>query len=202
MPIKKNSSELSRKQLQTREAILAAARRVMARTGDLSMDDVAREAAVSRTTIYRYFSNLKILLSEASILPHQQIHELNAEIADQPLQEQLLAVQHHFNVMAQENDTAFRRHLSVVLLESISTGRKLQGARRATAIQSLLEAQAEPLDDDIQARLTVVLSALMGIEAQIVCRDVCDLDPSTSREYLAWGLKMILAGVAATGGGK
>jgi AcrR family transcriptional regulator len=40
---------------RTREALVAAARRILADAGTLSIEQAAREAAISRTTAYRYF---------------------------------------------------------------------------------------------------------------------------------------------------
>ncbi|HYK69408.1 MAG TPA: helix-turn-helix domain-containing protein [Streptosporangiaceae bacterium] len=50
---------------RTRRAIVAAAREVVADSGDVTMPEVARRALVSEATAYRYFPDLASVLREA-----------------------------------------------------------------------------------------------------------------------------------------
>src|SRR3954468_17403674 len=59
---------------QTREAILDALVRVMARgVADLSMPAVARESGVSLRTVYRYFPTKRDLLSQVNVRLDERI---------------------------------------------------------------------------------------------------------------------------------
>lgn len=53
----------------TPERILAAARRVLSADPTLSLDEVAREAGISRATIHRHFASRADLLAAAGIVP-------------------------------------------------------------------------------------------------------------------------------------
>ncbi len=64
MPRRKDGSGLSRDVDEAREQILAAAEAVILRYGipKTTMDDIGREAGVSRPTVYRYFGDREALV--------------------------------------------------------------------------------------------------------------------------------------------
>ncbi len=87
---------LSPTQITTRDAILDATDRLMGRYGfrKMTMDDVAREAGISKRTIYLYFdSKMAVGLSSIGRVVERVQDELRAiEATDQPRLEKLAAM--------------------------------------------------------------------------------------------------------------
>jgi TetR/AcrR family fatty acid metabolism transcriptional regulator len=73
-----------------REAILAAAERVFAKSGFYAtrMADIAREAGVAVGTLYNYFESREVILSDLLSLRHKQFHAtvLAAAVARDPVE--------------------------------------------------------------------------------------------------------------------
>jgi AcrR family transcriptional regulator len=57
--------------------IIAKATDMFLRLGfkSVTMDDIAREMSISKKTIYKYFENKELLISEGTMMVHQKIHE-------------------------------------------------------------------------------------------------------------------------------
>ena len=49
----------------------------------VTMDDIAGEMCISKKTIYKYFDNKEILITEGTMMVHQKIHETIATIVAQ-----------------------------------------------------------------------------------------------------------------------
>ena len=120
---------------KTRIRIINAAKKLMSDNSKVSIEEVAEEAQVSRATIYRYFTNIDLLCTEASLdinfLTPVQLYD---KVKDRPLDECILFIQNYYNKMAQEHELIFRRYLSATLLESFRSKNKIRGARRVEAM--------------------------------------------------------------------
>jgi hypothetical protein len=57
--------------------IIAKATDMFLRLGfkSVTMDDIAREMSISKKTIYKYFENKELLISEGTMMVHQKIHD-------------------------------------------------------------------------------------------------------------------------------
>lgn len=177
--------------LETREHILVSAQKLLHKGIDFSLEDVAKEAGISRATIYRYYSNTEILAAEASL----DINTLSPEnlingLKSKDLENQILEIQDYFNTLAIKNENAFRKYLSVVITSNASKIKR--GARRKKTLELALE-NAEVSAKD-KKDLANLLSILMGIEPLIVSKDVSNLNNKQSKEILKWGMKLILKG--------
>jgi len=180
--------------LKTRNSILNTAQKLLATGKVFSLEDVAKEAKVSRATIYRYYSNIDVLSAEAGLdLNTQSPEEINIQLRDRGTIQKLLGIQEYFNNLTIDNEAAFRKYLSIVLA-SVSPKAK-RGARRTKALQLAFDGEHFDIDKTELTKLTNIATVLMGIEAFIVTKDVCGLSNKDSKETLQWGLQMILKGL-------
>lgn len=189
-----------KQKLKTRFEILSAAKRLMRKSKKLTLEEIAAEANISRATIYRYFSNIDLLIKEASLdIQHPGAEEISLKTKDLAFEERVLYVQDHYNSIAQENELEFRRYLSAVLAESITNSKKVRGARRVETLkQSLAPFKSQMSNADFK-NLINIASILMGIDALTVSKDVCDLNNEESASLLNWGMRMILKGMEIDG---
>lgn len=64
------------------------------------------------------------------------------------------------------------------------------------SLNKTLEPFKNEMNSGTLKKLITVSSILMGIDALIICKDVCDLNNEETNETLEWALKMILIGVS------
>lgn len=182
---------------KTRTKILAAAKELMQEEKAITLEDVAKKANISRATIYRYYTKIDILITEASLdIHHKSPDELLDEVKEMGLEDRILHVQKHYTQLAQKHEVAFRRYLSAVLFESVTSKNKLRGARRVKSLNNVLKPFKNDLDSDTYKKLITVSSILMGIDSLIVCKDICDLNNEETNASLEWALKMIFIGIS------
>lgn len=185
-----------KQKLQTRSEILNSARKLLNEQSRITLENVAEHAGISRATIYRYFSNIELLTTEALLDVHfLSPQELEIEVKGLSLEGSIHAIQRHYNKTSQEHETVFRRYLSVTLMESINSNKKLRGGRRIEALKLALKPFEKNLSSQDQKHLINISTLLMGIDALIVSKDVCGLNNEQTNELLSWALDLILDGV-------
>jgi len=186
----------SNQKKKTRARILNAAKKLMSDVRQVSLEEVADEAKISRATIYRYFTNIDMLFTEASLDIHfltpVQLHD---KVKDWPLDECILFIQDYYNNMAQEHELIFRRYLSATIIESFESNKKIRGARRVEAMALALEPYKTQISKIDLENLKNISTILMGIESIIVSKDVCRLENKQTNETLKWAIEMILKGM-------
>ncbi len=183
--------------LQTRTEILNAARELMQEEKKVTLEDVAQKANISRATMYRYFSNIGLLFTEASLdIHHKTPEQLSDGVKNMSFEERLFYIQKHYNKLALDNEIGFRRYLSAVLSESIVSQKTLRGGRRTEALMKTLEPFRDQFSNATYKKLISISSVLMGIDSIIICKDVCNLDNQETEETLKWALDMILKGMS------
>ena len=182
--------------LQTRSEILKSAQVLLNKERQITHEKVAEHAGISRATIYRYFSNIELLTTEALLHTHfLRPDELQKKVEGMSMEETVHALQQHYNVISQEHELVFRRYLSVTLKESIISKKKLRGARRVEALKLALKPFEGLLSKEDHKRLIHISTLLMGIDALLVCKDVCELNNDEANELLEWALDLILRSV-------
>lgn len=187
-----------RQKLSTRAAILEAAKSLMEKKGEISLEEIAIQANISRATIYRYFPKLELLLVEASLDVHfKSPDELAAQVKTKPLAEKIFFIQNYYNKLAEEHELLFRRYLSSALNVSITSKKKIRGARRVATLEKALSPFKKELSHKVCENLKNICSILMGIDALVVSKDVCGLNNQQSRAVLQWGIQMILKGISS-----
>lgn len=189
--LKKGRKEQKQK---TRDKILQAAHRLQQGGGEFSLEKVAELAGVSRATIYRYYSNKDVLSAEA-VLDMRTLSpdQILANLEDASLEEVFLGVQEYYNELSIENERPFRRYLSVILDEDNQVN--VRGARRVRTLTTALERHQAPLSGEDKRNLIYISTLMMGIEALIVSKDVCQLGEQETRDVLAWGMKTLFKGI-------
>lgn len=181
---------------KTRQKILDSAQNLMTIGKPFSLEDVAKHSNTSRATVYRYFSNIDILCSEAGIDIHTKSPEkLVEECNHLPITEQILYIQNYYNKLAIDNEAAFRKYLSIYLKEDYSNQKNsVRGARRASALILALQPFKRKISKNNYQNLIASATALMGIEPLITTKDVCKLSNNDAKSALSWGLEMLLKG--------
>ncbi|WP_422350770.1 TetR/AcrR family transcriptional regulator [Flagellimonas sp.] len=177
--------------LETRDKILKSAQYFLKKGKGFNLENVAQKSGVSRATIYRYYSNVEILTTEASL----DINTLNSEAIlenyqDKSLEEKVLGIQDYFNRLSLDNEPLFRRYLSAVVIPA--TPKSVRGARRIKALNLALEKENLPSQE--KKDLAKLLTLFMGIEPLIVTKDVAGLSNNESQRMLKWGMQLILKG--------
>lgn len=166
---------------------------MMDKPQSLTLEDVAKEASVSRATIYRYFPSIDMLFSEAAIhLDYKTPEALNEELADLTIPNKIRNIQKYYNKFGLQNEVAYRRHLSVVMLEAIKNTEKLRGGRRIQALKMALEPLKLGMSKADWERLINAAAVLSGFDALVICKDVCGLDDQDATRLLEWMIELVI----------
>ncbi len=182
-----------KQKLQTRTEILKVAKQLMKRTKRVTLEDVAQRASISRATIYRYFPNIELLFKEASLdIAHPSPEEVLASVEKSGLTTRVLNIQKHYNQLAQAHEIEFRRYLSQATIESISSRKKVRGARRVQTLKLAVEPFKTNFKKTDYDRFINSASVLMGIDALVVCKDVCGLTNEQAEDTLSWALRNLM----------
>ena len=180
--------------LKTRDKILRSTQKLLEKNKDISLEDVAKEADISRATIYRYYSSIDVLAAEAVLdLNTKSSEDLYDEVAGKDLEEAILSMQDYYNQLTIDNESGFRKYMSVVLNNNQSD--KMRGARRKKSLMMLLENKAQQLSAEDKENLANIATVLMGVEAFVVTKDVCGLNNEDSKKLLNWGLEKLLESI-------
>lgn len=169
----------SRQKNRTRREILAATRRLLARQQAITVDAVAVEAEVSRTTAYRYFPDADTLLLEAMLEERAASpEEIVGDCAD--ARQRVHLVQRHLLELVRASEPAYRMYLSRALASSVETGeygkRQVRGGRRIPMYEHALAPARAGLGEENFRLLVLSLSAASGMENFIALKDVCRVD--------------------------
>ncbi len=172
---------------RTRKDLLAAASRLLKRGNKITLEDVAEEALVSRSTAYRYFPNIEALLIEAPIdraVPGPE--ELFEDAPPDDPVERLEILDSELNEMISANETALR----MMLAHSVQHGAR---QNRRTA---LIEAALAPARDQFQPAalkaMTKALALVIGTESMIVFNDVLQVDEAEARKVRRWAIRALV----------
>jgi AcrR family transcriptional regulator len=187
---------------RTRAAIVAAARAILDRGDTPTVAQVAQEARMTRTTVYRYFPNQEALLVELSITVG--LDEEFAELLARPLgratpQSRLLEVVDALNRYVAANEKLFRtaqRHYLDTWLAAERTGERAEVQVREGRRLRWISASLAPLHDtepgaDLR-RLAAALCLVTGGEAYTVLRDVCGLQADQAIGVAHWAAQALL----------
>ncbi len=189
-----NSGRTSQK-LNTRSNILTAAHRLLEKGMDLTMENVAKEAKISRATAYRYYSNVESLSTELILhLNLPKTEHMLAKVKKMETPKALLQIQDTFLDFILQNETAARKFLGAVL--SSSDPKLVRGKNRLTALQGYFKSKKTKLSEDELEKIIHISVLLMGIESVLVSKDVCGFNNKKTKETLQWGLEMMLKGAS------
>ncbi len=187
---------------RTRAAIVAAARAMLDRGETPTVAQVAEEAQMTRTTVYRYFPNQESLLVELSISVGAD--EDFSELLSRPLdsttpQARVLEIIDKLNRYIAANEklyrTAQRHYLDTWLAAERAGeggGREVREGRRLRWISTGLAPLRDTMPEADLARLEAALCLVTGGEAFTVLRDVCQLEPDQAITVAHWAAQALL----------
>src|SRR4051812_8072788 len=177
---------------RTRDALIAAARELVAQGEAPTVESAAEAASISRTTAYRYFPNQRALLSAAhpetvttSLLPDRPPEDVGARLD---------IVIDSFTRMIVDTE-AQQRTMLRLSLEADPAERAqlpLRQGRAITWIEQALEPLHPKLSDAEIHRLAIAIRSATGIEALAWLRDVAGLSVDDATELMRWSAQAML----------
>jgi AcrR family transcriptional regulator len=182
----------SAQKARTRDALVAAARDLVAAGVTPTVEDAAEAASISRTTAYRYFPNKRALLLAA----HPEIAATSMLPANLPRDPaaRLDAVVGNFSAMILETE-AQQRTMLRLSLEADAAERAALPLRQGRAIAWIAEALdgvRGDLSDQQFRQLVLSIRATIGIEAIVWLVDVAGLSRNDAVELTRWSAQALL----------
>ena len=178
---------------RTREALIDAARQLIAESGAVPTVEAAAEAAsISRTTAYRYFPSQRALLVAAH--PETTLESLLPDNAPDDVAARLdLAIDALTKIVVATEPQA--RTMLRLSLEADPEERPQLALRQGRAIKWIEEALA-PLRPGMSAaevhRLAVAIRSATGIEALVWLTDVAGLSRDDATQLMRWSAHAML----------
>ena len=169
---------------RTRDALIAAARRLLAEGVTPTVEEAAVEASVGRTTAYRYFPNSRALL--AATFPEIEMHSL---LGADPPQDPLARLKMLTEVLTRgivEHEPEYRAQLWLAL-EGEPAGSEslpLRRGRRIGWIEDALSPLRGRMGQPQLRRLIYGIGATLGIEAFVWLTDVGGLSGEEAVEVM------------------
>ena len=187
----------TQQKLRTRDAVIDAARALVARGLTPTVEEAAAAASISRTTAYRYFRNQRELLVAA----HPQIGArslLPDDPPDDPA-ERLEIVLDEYLRMTVENEPALRTAF-VLSVDADRDGQAELVLRRGRAI-GWIESALEPLRGRLSAKdiglLARAIRASAGVESLIWLCDIGGLSRQDAVKLMKWSAHALLQAAIA-----
>ena len=181
---------------RTRDALIAAARELVARGGSPTVEDAAAAASISRTTAYRYFRTQAELLAAAH--PELNATSLMPKNAPQDPAARLEIVIHKVTRMVVDSEQQQRTMLRL----SLEPGQRPEGLLlRQGRVIGWLEDALAPLQGRVAKpelrRLVLAIRAAIGIEALVWLSDVAGLSRKEAVKTMCWSARSLLEATLA-----
>ena len=177
---------------RTRDALIAAARRLLAEGVTPTVEEAAAEASVGRTTAYRYFPNSRALL--AATFPEIEIRSLlGADPPEDPLA-RLEIMAESFTRQILEYEPALRAQLRLALEGEPAGGESLplRRWRRIRWVEDALSPLEGRMPEGELRRLVLGIGATLGIEALVWLTDMGGLTREEAVEVMRSNARTLL----------
>ena len=177
---------------RTRDALIAAARQLLAEGATPTVEAAAAEASVGRTTAYRYFPNSRALL--AATFPEIEMDSLlGADPPEDPLA-RLEIVAEGLTRQLFEYEPELRAQLRLVLEgEPVgSDSLPLRRGRRIGWIEQALSPLRGRMSEPELRRLVLGIGATLGIEAFVWLTDMAGLSREEAAEVMRSNARELL----------
>ena len=183
--------------LRTRDALVTVAAELLRRGKEFSVADVADRARVGRTTAYRYFPTLELLMAHAALWKIARLEQNEFDhVFDQP------SARERVDALVAASDRSTRLHekeyraMLRMSLERAVGSEQLLPLRTTFRREALMQALA-PIQKELGAkrleRLVCALCMVMGIEASIVTKEVARVAPDRALGIKRWAADVLLA---------
>ena len=191
MPVPYEATGRRDQKARTREALVAATRRLLADGVNPTVEQAAAEARISRTTAYRYFPSQRALLLAA----HPEISQRSLLPADAPADDVPARLDQVLRAFARVN-LDWEPQLRTSLRLSLDPGAEQPVLRQGRAIDWIEDALA-PLRAshpgvDV-ARLAIAIRATTGIESLIWLTDIAGLSRADAVELMRGSAQALLS---------
>jgi AcrR family transcriptional regulator len=182
---------------RTRDALIAATRELLSRGVTPTMEEAATAAAISRTTAYRYFPNLRSLL--VATYPHiEERSVLGSDPPTDPLARlEILAEDQTRRILTYEPEMRAVLRLS---LEADSTNDPQLPMHRGLRIGWIEDALAplrEEMPENDFRRLIHGVGATLGIEAFVWLTDIAGCPREEAAAVMRWNAAGLLRSAIA-----
>lgn len=177
---------------RTREALVTAARQLVASGVTPTVEEAAAAAGISRTAAYRYFPNQRALLVAAH--PETGTRSLLPSDPPEDPAGRLAAVIHEFTRLLVQTE-AQQRTMLRLSLEADPVERATLLLRQGRAIGWIEEALAplgDQLSDQAIHQLALVIRTAVGIEALAWLTDVATLTRAEAVDLMSWSAQALL----------
>jgi AcrR family transcriptional regulator len=177
---------------RTRDALIAAARQLLARGVTPTVEAAATEASVGRTTAYRYFPNSRALL--AATFPELEMTSLlGADSPEDPLA-RLESVAETLTQRCIEYEPEYRAQLLLALEGESADGESLplRRGRRIGWIGDALSPLKGRIPGPELERLVLRIGATLGIEAFVWLTDMAGLSREEAAEVMRTNARTLL----------
>ena len=196
MPYELNGGRVAQKQ-RTRQALIAAARQLVANGEAPTVEAAAEAASISRTTAYRYFPNQRALLGAAH--PETAASSMLPESAPDDVAVRLDLVVDAFTRMILDTE-AQQRTMLRLSLEADPVEREQLPLRQGRAIKWIEDALS-PLRAEMSAaevnRLAIAIRSATGIESLVWLTDVAGLSREDATVLMRASARAILRAALA-----
>jgi AcrR family transcriptional regulator len=182
---------------RTRDALIAATRRLLAQGHTPTVEQAAATAQVSRATAYRYFPNQRALL--AATYPLIDMPSLLPTPTPADPAARLAAVAEAQTQLVLELEPELRTQLRLAL-EPDAPDRgslPLRRGRRITWIEEALAPLSGQLPERELRRLVHAIGAAVGIEALVWLTDIAGLSRQQAVEVMRWSARTLLRATVA-----
>ena len=182
---------------RTRDALVAAARDIVASGATPTVEGAAEAASISRTTAYRYFSSQRALLAAAH--PETAAVSLLPDDAPDDVATRLELVVSAFSRTTVDNESQQRTMLRLSL-EADDAERAELPLRQGRGIQWIEDALAplgSEMTDAAVHRLALAIRSAIGIEALVWLTDVAGLSRDEAVELMRWSAQALLQAAIA-----
>ena len=177
---------------RTRDALIAAARHLLAKGVTPTLEEAAAEASIGRTTAYRYFPNSRALL--AATFPEIEMHSL---LGADPPQDPLARLEMVTEVLTRgivEHEPEYRAQLRLALEGHSADGESLplRRGRRIRWIGDALSPLKGRISEPELRRLVLGIGATLGIEAFVWLTDMAGLSREEAAEVMRSNARTLL----------
>jgi AcrR family transcriptional regulator len=178
--------------VRTRDALIAAARHLLAEGVTPTIEEAAAEASVGRTTAYRYFPNSRALL--AATFPEIEMDSLlGADPPEDPLA-RLEIVAESLTRRIIEHEPEYRTQLRLALEGEPAGGESLplRVGRRIEWVEEALAPLRGRMPERELRRLIYGIGATIGIEALVWLTDMGRLSREEAAEVMRSNARTLL----------
>lgn len=188
----------SRQKQRTRQALVHAARELVADGLDPSVEQAAERAGIARTTAYRYFKNQRSLLLAAH--PETATTTLLPPAPPADAAERLDVVIERFLRLVIDTEPAQRTMLRLSLDPDPARHGTLplRQGRGIGWISEALEPLSARLTEEERHRLVLAIRSATGIEALVWLTDIGGLSRSEAAASMRWSAQALLSAALTT----